>query len=394
MSVDDCHKQPVLLSSCSAADFLQYGFRPSEAFEQWALSNSKKVCDVISQRIAEGAKIIGTPTLTANPYMLERYGLQNKCAEYNKELSDIALEAVKASGKEVTAAGLVGPSEAIIEPFGDTSFTELISAYDKQIKALSDNVDMFIASDIDSVWDMRAAVISCKKAEKPVYVIVKTDEDGFTPQHQVSAKAALIMLQEMGADGFGVHCETAEKCAELLTELLPYSKIQTAAVFDAFESEKSVRRLAELGTDIIGSKSEKTEIIAESCKNNRVSAQVEKEDTSFIFTYDGQIYFLEPDTTEISKPISCLPDMEETIVHACKESVDILLVQINTADDAFDFARNAHMATIPVMFTSDNEIALRMALMLYQGRALIDSKTSISEEALDEMVKKYGAVIY
>ena len=46
------------------------------------------------------------------------------------------------------------------------------------------------------------------------------------------------------------------------------------------------------------------------------------------------------------------------------------------------------------MFLSEDPLALRMALMLYQGIALIDSDTLIPKEELDEMCEKYGAVVY
>lgn len=86
--------------------------------------------------------------------------------------------------------------------------------------------------------------------------------------------------------------------------------------------------------------------------------------------------------------------MEELISDVCETSCDILRVEIISSDDAIDFARNAHMSTLPVMFLSDNEIALKMALMLYQGIAMIDSSTMIPENILSDICKKYGAVIY
>jgi len=43
---------------------------------------------------------------------------------------------------------------------------------------------------------------------------------------------------------------------------------------------------------------------------------------------------------------------------------------------------------------SDDEISLKMALMLYQGRAIIDRKSLIEPEKLEAMAEKYGAVLY
>lgn len=259
--------------------------------------------------------------------------------------------------KNIKAAIALCPSCISVEPFGETSFTELLSAYDDQIGALEQYADLYVIDGMCSMTDIRAALISCKKTEKPVYVILKVDENGLTDEFEVPALSVLITVQEMGADAFGINSDV-QYCDNICTELMKYAKIPLIT--------NNVYR--HRSTDI--------------------------QDDFFIFTHYNNIYFLEADTTEISEPITCQPDMEEIIADVCKTSCDILLVQINTCDDAIDFAHNAHMATRPVMFSSENELALKMALMLYQGVALIDSTTMIPENVLNEICTKYGAVVY
>ena len=260
-------------------------------------------------------------------------------------------------GKNIKTAVALGPSYTPVEPFGETSFTELISAYDDQVRALEQYADMYVLDDLCSMTDTRAALISCKKTEKPVYVFLKVDENGLTEEFEVPALGALITVQEMGADVFGISSDIQD-CEKICSELVKYAKIPLIA-------------------------------------NNRyIHTSTDVQDDFFIFTHYNSIYFLEADTTEISESITCQPDMEEIIADICKTACDVLLVQINTCDDAIDFARNAHMATRPVMFSSENELALKMALMLYQGIALIDSTTMIPENVLNEICTKYGAVVY
>ena len=259
--------------------------------------------------------------------------------------------------KNVKISVALAPSHTPVEPFGEISFTELISAYDDQVKEWDDYVDLYVLDNMCSVVDIRAALISCKKTEKPVYVFVKTDENGLTEEFEVPALGVLITAQEMGADAFGISTDMQDR-TEVIEELLRYAKIPLV-VDNMYKHSSS-----------------------------------EIQDDFFIFSHYSNIYFLEADTTEISEPITCQPDMEEIIADTCKTSCDILRVQINTCDDAIDFARNAHMATRPVMFFSENDLALKMALMLYQGTALIDSTTLIPENILSEICKKYGAVIY
>ena len=260
-------------------------------------------------------------------------------------------------GKNIKAAAELKPSHTPVDPFGETSFTELIAAYDEQVRAWDQYADMYVLDDMCSMTDMRAALISCKKTEKPVYVFVKLDENGLTEDFEVPALGALITAQEMGADAFGINPD-AKSSDEISAELLKYAKIPLI-VDNVYKSRSE---------DI--------------------------QDDFFVFTHYNNIYFLEADTTEISEPIICQPDMEEIIADTCKTSCDILRVEINTCDDAIDFARNAHMSTRPVMFSSENELALKMALMLYQGVALIDSATMIPENVLSEICTKYGAVVY
>ena len=109
---------------------------------------------------------------------------------------------------------------------------------------------------------------------------------------------------------------------------------------------------------------------------------VEKQDTSLALATENQMFFLDPETTEFSPAVECGPYMEDDIAQMCGESYDVLTVSINSPDDAIDFGRNMHMATLPV------------ALMLYQGRAIIDRKSLIEPEKLEAMAEKYGAVLY
>lgn len=261
------------------------------------------------------------------------------------------------NGKDIKTASAIVASHIQVDPFGESSFTELISSYDEQVGSREHYSDFFVLDDMCSMTDMRAALISCKKTDKPVYVFVRADENGSTEEFEVPALGALITAQEMGADAFGISSDIPIS-DEICTELMKFAKIP---------------------------------LIINNMYRHRSS---DIQDDFFVFTHYNNIYFLEADTTEISEPIMCQPDMEEEITDICKTSCDILRVQINSYDDAIDFARNAHMATRPVMFSSENELALKMALMLYQGIALIDSATMIPESVLTDICSKYGAVVY
>lgn len=401
-------KRPLILDGGMLTHCNDLGYDYKSSAELFILAHKAEIIDYQRRFVAAGSDIIYTPTWSANPFKLKEFGLEDKCAEFNKQLAEIS---VTASDKKALVAGDIGPSGVLISPYNeDISFTELMSQYDKQISALDKFVDLFVVETITSLSDLRAALLCCKKTGKPVIVTISVNEDGATYENEVPALSALIVAQEIGADAFGINCSRAEVIIETLKSITPYAKIPLVAkpcnwIYDGDkmfvrtpnEAFRFAEEMAKSGAEIIGGCCGTTpEHIAplKTLSSVNLAAEVEKQDTSMVLSNERAVFFLEPDTTEISEPITCQPNMEEIITEACSAPVDILRVLINTPDDAIDYSNNAHMATLPTMFLSENEIALRMALMLYQGRALIDNQTSLSDEALDELCEKYGAVRY
>lgn len=337
--------------------------------------------------------ILALPTGLLNPYVLQELKISADSQKINIAVAK-AFSEIKGNRK---IAGTIGLSKADVDPFGEVSFTELISGYDEQVKALKDYVDSFIIENIKSMTDLRAALLSCKKTGKPITVTIAAELFENTENFSSSALGALVTAQEMGADSFGFSfsdCdanEEKEEAAEIMRELVRYAKIplvmdftRTNSIFLDEMLKNGINRFVFPEDDV-----------PEFPENMTVTEKTPlPDDDFFVFAHYGNVFFLEADTTEISEPIQCLPDMEEIIHGICDSSCDVLRVEINTSDDAIDFARNAPMATLPVMFLSENVIALKMALMLYQGIALIDSSTLIPESELKTICKKYGAVVY
>lgn len=353
------------------------------------LEFEKSVSDAV-----KAADAVALPTALLNPYILKELGISADSSELNKAVASAFSKHIG----DVKTAGTLGLSKTPVDPFGETSFTELISCYDEQVKALKDYVDFFIIDNMKSMADLRAALLSCKKEKMPAAVTIAAELFENTENFSISALGALTTAQEMGADSFGISFSEIseneneqEEALDIINELLHYAKIPV--IMDFTRSEKPyVNELMTAGVTSFIFTSDQFPAFPEKRKTGVQIPPVS--DDFFIFTHYGSVFFLEADTTEISEPIQCQPDMEEIICGICDTSCDILRVEINTSDDAIDFARNAHMSTLPVMFLSENVIALKMALLLYQGIALIDSSTLIPKEELEEICKKYGAVVY
>lgn len=400
---------PILLDGGIGTGLTKYGYDKNTPLAKFAIENPDAVIQLQQGYLDSGAKIIRTATFGANRAVLSQYGLEDMTASLNEQAAKITYDAFH---EKAIIAGCISTSGLYIDPYGESTFTELMSVYREQVKALSPYCDMFSIENVPAIWNMRAAVLACKKEHKPIMVTMCVDEDGDTDVG-TNVLSTLIILQELGINAFGISRTAADITAELIKKIAPYAKIpliaKPSAEYIAANGEKqrlspekfadSLRLCVENGAIIIGgsnySDGECQRAIRDMLAGGDYEIpQIEKQDMSLVFADENQVFFLEPDTTEFSPAIECAPDMTEEITDICDESYDVLTVQINSPDDAIDFARNMHMSTLPVAFLSDDEISLKMALMLYQGRAIVDGKSLIDEEKLVAIAQKYGAVLY
>lgn len=269
------------------------------------------------------------------------------------------------------------PCGMMIEPYGEHSFAELKEYYKEQCQK-NENASSFMLKNMTLMSDLRAGLLSCKKTGKAVYAVLNVDEEQRTTG-ELPADSALITLQSMGLSAFGIEAESEDTIVDGITRLVRFSEIPLFAKV----SEKSISELKENGLIVIEKDGYAFFDISE-----------DEKEKAFKLANERQAFFLEPDTTEISEAIPCEANMDEILCEASQEAFDILKIEINSPDDALAFIQDAHMADLPVMFSCEDDISIMLALMLYQGRALIDSTCELDEKTLTKAVTKYGAVIY
>ena len=274
-------------------------------------------------------------------------------------------------------AAEIKPCGMMIEPYGEHKFSEIKTEYSAQAQKLAD-APAFILTGMTMLSDLRAALLACKKTGKPVYAVLDIDENLLTSA-ELPADAALITLQSMGLSGFGVKSADTENVITAVKRLVHFAKIPVFAEC----GQQAITELTEAGISV-----------KEADGICFFEIPEEDRETAIMLANEREAFFLEPDTTELSDLIACEANMDEILCDLSQKSFDVLRIEINTPDDAVAFAENAHMAALPVMFTCEDDISVMLALMLYQGRALIDSTCTLNEETIKKAAEKYGAVIY
>ena len=356
--------------------------------------------------VLNGCDIISAPTESFNRIKLSSQG---KVSEYNNTVVSLT----KSVSANTLTAGAISPTGGFIEPLGDISFSEAIDIFYEQASVQKHaGADLFIIKNMDSIGEIRAAVIACNKLNLPVFVVISVDRFGNT-QSDSTALSYLIPLQEMGVSAFGISsdCRLYE-LSLIINELVRHSKIPIIAlpsphiindddeyILSPEEFAEEAKMLLENGAEIIGGSNEFSPEYCIALKKLIADFEfdkvfIEKEDTSLILSNAKQVFYLSPDGIEISEPVICSVDMADVLLEFSNTNIDVIRVDVITSDDAYQFSQNAYMSKLPIIFHSDDKSALKLALLSYHGRAMIDKECDIDYNTLEKISYKYGAVIY
>ncbi len=232
---------------------------------------------------------------------------------------------------------LIIPKGTVCEPFGDTSFLDLITLFAEQgLKQKAAGAQCLLCENFSSLAGIRAAMISSWQAKLPVFFTIAVDE-----QEKLRSGGdplcALLVARVLGAAGVRLHTEADED--------------DLANLRDGLQS-----------------------------------------DNTFVLCNEHNVFYLD-EGFELSEPLTCSLDMTDTLRDAEDEGCDVISIHLTTPDDAYCFAQSAHMAKLPISFLAESEEALEAGLIYYNGRAMIDSRSEVTDEQMATLAAGYGAVV-
>ena len=376
---------------------------------QWMLENPDRVQKLQRRFLQAGSQLLCTPTAQADADSLKQWDQQQNSDDYNERLARLTVESCREANPHALAAGVIAPLQLQAEPFGETPFFDLINLYARQAFALKrGGVDLLLADTMTTLSQSRAAILGCRQTGLPVMVTMNVEEDGETCMGS-DLVSALITCQKLGAVAFGLSCcDRPEKLYGHIEEIAPYAKVpiivrpRAGEDFDKLlspqEMAEQMKGLLKRGATILGgccyTTPEHIEAIGRMMRTFDFSAvrrQREDEDT-ILMAGATEPYFLD-EYFEQTEPVYCRRDMSDELLELEESGADVATIRIETVDDAYNFALNAHMLHMPVSFYSDSEEALEMALLMYNGCAFVDSRSELDEQVLDALAKGYGATV-
>lgn len=406
---------PLILDGDYKTNLIE-GLDIEDKFEKLILNNPKSFFDLQAEFIKNGSQAVSTPTYFCNEVKLEKYGLKDKVYDINFNL---AKQSKEIASDNALVYGVISKTGLKIQPFGETTFTDLIDIYYNQALALSKGgVDFLFIYDMDNLMEIRAAIFACKKIEIPIFLTVNIKEQDIDIKKETII-SYLISTQDLGISAFGINGDIEiQQIENVVNDIKQYSKIPIIFKPNSGKQNPVLTKLydlspkhfvelmdkllifgiciigGDLGANIKHINELNKNFSNKNLKNILLDLNCKNQNENLVLSNENQVFNLKYDILDFSKPIKCSLDMSDKFLQIEGQPEDIITIELVSPEDGMLFGLNQHMTKLPICFLSDNEIALKTALMLFNGKALIDKNSSIENQILINICNKYGSVLY
>ncbi|WP_346697670.1 homocysteine S-methyltransferase family protein [Catenibacillus scindens] len=214
----------IIVDGATGTNLQKRGMPGNVCPEQWILDHPEIYTELVKEYTSAGSDLVYVPTFSANRIKLREYGLEDTTADINQRLVKLAREA---AGEDVLIAGDMTMTGQQLRPLGTLSLEELLDCYKEQAQSIAKaGVDAFVIETMMSLNETRAAVLAVKEVtDLPVMVTMTFDANGRT-LYGTDGVTALITLQNMGIDAFGMNCSSGpENMGPMLDKMKPWARI-------------------------------------------------------------------------------------------------------------------------------------------------------------------------
>jgi methionine synthase I (cobalamin-dependent) len=205
---------------------LDAGASLDRCLEEICVSDPDRVRAIHDQYIAAGARVIETNTFGANAVRLERFGLEGRVGEINKEAANLARQS--AGGKNVYVAGSVGPLGISAEEANARGIDREGCFHDQVNALLEGGVELIFFETFMDFDEMAIAFRATKDADCLTICSFACAPEGRLSSGMLLVDA-FVRLRKIGADIVGVNCMNGPHGMVELLQRVPVSNQLLAA---------------------------------------------------------------------------------------------------------------------------------------------------------------------
>ena len=222
--LDRLGRGETLISDGATGTYLQgHGLEPGGCPEAFNVSDADVVRGMAREYFEAGADMVLTNSFGGSRFMLGKYGLADRVAEFNRLAAEHARSEAP-TGRYVV--GSVGPTGEFLEPLGELSEAEMLVGFAEQIAALvAGGVDAVVVETMTALEESALAIRAAREYSAQGLAVMATmtfdiGPRGFFTMMGVTPERAVAELQDAGADIVGANCGNGiEVMVELAREL-------------------------------------------------------------------------------------------------------------------------------------------------------------------------------
>ena len=201
-------KHILLADGATGTSLFSMGLQSGDAPELWNIDEPGKIADHYRSFIEAGSDIVLTNSFGGTRYRLKLHHAQHRVAELNIASVEILQREIAKSGREIIAAGSIGPTGEILAPLGDLEAEAAIEAFAEQALALKQGgADVLWIETMSSREEVEAAVKGAGAAELPIVFTMSFDTNGRTMMG-VGASDLMMLERQIkpGVHACGTNC--------------------------------------------------------------------------------------------------------------------------------------------------------------------------------------------
>ena len=399
---------PLILDGATGTELQKRGFTGAVSAEEWVLAHPESILDIQRRYVDAGSRVLYAPSFGANRQKLEEHGIFNQTAAYNRRLAALSKQA--AAGRALVAGDL-SPTGLFLSPMGETSFRELVDIYTPQAAGLEEaGVDLFVIETMMTLSDARAAVLAVRSvSDKPIFVTFTCDEKGRTVSG-TDITAALVIMQGMGVDAFGLNCSAGpQEMLVQLRRLREYARVPLIAKPNAGmpqivdgkavyscppeEFTALVPELLQAGVAIFGgccgTDAGHIAALKKALDGAEITPPSPRHPTLLPAATEKLPMYLPADAKH-GPVIAVTERLEDDLQEAMDGDEPMVAVALQSTADAEELAQMQYLIEKPLCLVCDDGAVLEAALRSYQGRALYEG--ALPEETLARLQELYGLI--
>jgi methionine synthase I (cobalamin-dependent) len=212
----------ILADGAMGTILLAFGLGRGVPPELWNVEQMEQVRRVHRDYIAAGSQIILTNSFGGNRRRLSFHNLSERTLEVNRAAAHAARLEAEAAEAPVVVAGSMGPTGALMTPFGDLTFEEAKSTFEEQAGALIEGgVDVLWVETMSDLQEVQAAIEGCRGVapDFPIVATMTFDAHGHTSMG-ISPQAAVEALDGLNLVAIGGNCGNGPDEIETVIETM------------------------------------------------------------------------------------------------------------------------------------------------------------------------------